>query len=146
VTLLFASEIRGWALRGQSSEDVGALTGRTKVWTQVVHVHRSGLQDLVGSGLTNLSWNGLPIDSTWVGTYLDEGLLGVALVALILILLLLKALSHPSGPERAIAIFLIVYCVFASITETGLGAPSPYNLDLVVAASLLGTGPRGQSM
>jgi hypothetical protein len=145
MALLFASEIRMWALRGQSSEDVGALTGRTKVWTQVVHLHRSGLHDLAGSGLSNLSWNGLPIDSTWLGTYLDEGLLGVALVALILILLLFKALSHPPGPGRAIALFLIVYCVFASITETGLGAPSPYILDLVVAASLLGTGPVRQS-
>jgi hypothetical protein len=145
MTALFATEIRTWALRGQSSEEVGALTGRTKVWTQVVQVHRSGLQDLAGSGLSNLSWNGLPIDSTWLGTYLDEGLLGVALVALILILLLFKALSHPPGPGRAIALFLIVYCAFASITETGLGAPSPYILDLVVAASLLGTGPLGQS-
>ena len=110
------------------------------MWTEVLHAHRPPIHDLFGSGLSNLSWNGLPIDSTWVGTYLDEGIFGVALVAALLVLLLLGALSDAPGPARAIALFLIVYCLFASITETGLGAPSPYLLDLTVAASLLGVG------
>jgi len=142
VLALFASEIRTWALRGQTAEEAGQLTGRTKVWTEVLHAHRPPLNDLFGSGLSNMSWNGLPIDSTWIGAYLDEGLFGVILVAALLILLLLSALSDAPGPGRAIALFLVVYCVFASITETGLAAPSPYLLDLTVAASLLGVGAK----
>ena len=35
------------------------------------------------------------------------------------------------------ALFLIIYCLFASFTETGMGEASPYLLDLTVAASLL---------
>lgn len=138
VALLFASEIRTWALRGQTAQEAGQLTGRTKVWTEVLHTPRPPVHELFGSGLSNLSWNGLPIDSTWVGTYLDEGIFGVVMVAAMMILLLLSALSDRTGPGRAIAVFLIVYCLFASVTETGLGAPSPYLLDLTVAASLLG--------
>ena len=108
-----------------------------------MHAHRAPLNELFGSGLSNISWDGLPIDSTWIGAYLDEGVFGVMLVAALLILLLLSALSDTPGPGRAIAVFLVVYCVFASITETGLGAPSPYLLDLVVAGSLLGIRPTG---
>ena len=140
---LFASEIRTWALRGQTAQEAGSLTGRTKVWTEVVHAPRAPIHELFGSGLSNLSWDGLPIDSTWVGTYLDEGVFGVAMVAALLIFLLLSVLSDHPGPGRAIAVFLVVYCIFASITETGLGAPSPYLLDLVVAGSLLGIRPTG---
>jgi hypothetical protein len=144
VALLFASEIRSWALRGQTTQEAGQLTGRTKVWTEVLHASRPPVHELFGSGLSNLSWNGLPIDSTWVGTYLDEGIFGVLMVATILILLLLSAFSDRPGPARAIAVFLVVYCLFASVTETGLGSPSPYLLDLAVAASVLGVPRRGE--
>jgi hypothetical protein len=140
ILALFASEIRAWLLRGQSAEEASQLTGRTKVWTEVLHAHRPLIHELFGSGLSNLSWNGLPIDSTWVGTYLDQGIFGVTLVAGMLVLLLLGSLSRSGGAARAVALFLIVYCIFASVTETGLGAPSPYLLDLTVAASLLGVG------
>jgi hypothetical protein len=142
ILALFASEIRSWALRGQTAEEAGQLTGRTKVWTEVIHAHRPPINELFGSGLSNMSWNGLPIDSTWVGTYLDEGLVGVILLTALLVLLLLGTLSDVPGPARAIALFLVVYCVFASVTETGLGAPSPYLLDLTVAASLIGAGAK----
>jgi hypothetical protein len=53
------------------------------------------------------------------------------------LLLLLTAILRARGPTRALALFLIVYCLIAGITESGLGGPSPYLLDLSVAASLL---------
>jgi hypothetical protein len=34
-------------------------------------------------------------------------------------------------------LFLLVYCLIASFTETGLGGASTYMLDLTIAASLL---------
>ena len=47
------------------------------------------------------------------------------------------SITHRRGLRRAVALFLITYCLVASITETGLGDASPYLLELVVAASLL---------
>jgi hypothetical protein len=143
VGALFASEIQHWALRGQTVQEAGGLTGRTAVWSAVLNTPRPAINEAFGSGLSNLSWGGLPIDSTWVGTYLDEGVFGVVMVAVLMIFLLLTALGDHGGPGRAIAVFLIVYCIFASITETGLGAPSPYLLDLMVAASLIGIRTSG---
>ena len=41
------------------------------------------------------------------------------------------------------ALFLVTYCLIASITETGLGDASPYLLELIIAASLL-AAPAGE--
>ncbi len=62
-------------------------------------------------------------------------------VALLLTVILL-AITHQRGVRRAIALFLVAYCIVASITETGLGDASPYLLELVVAASLLAAPAR----
>lgn len=133
----FASEVTTWALRGQTAEEAGNLTGRTQVWLDVFGSSRPLVNDIFGSGLSNLSWKGLPIDSNWVATYLDQGLFGVALQVALVLVLLLGVLVQDRGPHKAIAMLLVVYCLFASITETGLGNPSPYWLDLAAAASLL---------
>jgi hypothetical protein len=45
-----------------------------------------------------------------------------------------------------VALFLVSYCLVASISETGLGDASPYLLSLVVAASLLAApGEKGRT-
>ena len=134
---VFAQQIHTWALRGQTAQEAGGFTGRTEVWSQVVHTPRPVIQDLVGSGMSNLSFNGLAIDSNWVGTYLDQGWWGIILDAALLIAMLVVAMTRGRSPQRAIALFLIMYCMFASITETGMSNPSPYLLDLAVAASLI---------
>jgi hypothetical protein len=135
--VLFADEIKNWALRGQSDQSVSDLTGRTQVWSAVLHSPRPPLNQVFGAGMSNLSFNGLPIDSNWVGTYLDLGVAGVLIDAALLVSLLVVAITRERTPQRAIALFLIVYCIFASITETGMSNPSPYLLDLTVAASLI---------
>jgi len=137
VATVFASQLTTWVLRGESAEEVGALTGRTKVWSEVFALDRPPIQDLFGSGLSNQSFDGLPIDSNWVAGYLDQGWFGVAMQAAVLLVLLLMAVTHVRGPQRAVALFLVIYCLVASITETGLGAPSTYFLDLTVALALL---------
>ena len=81
--------------------------------------------------------NGLPIDSSWLSIYQDQGIVGEVLVGAIFMLLLLTALCRARGPTRALALFLIVYCLIAGISESGLGGASPYLLDLTVAASLV---------
>jgi hypothetical protein len=134
---LFAPLIVDWFWRGQSSEEATQLTGRTKVWTEILGLDRSWWGDVFGSGLSNKSFNGLSIDSNWLAVYLDQGWFGIAIDAALLLLLIFLAATHQRGIRRAVALFMITYCLVASITETGLGDASPYLLDLVVAASLL---------
>ena len=140
---VFATQIQAWMLRGQSTEEASQLTGRSKVWSQVWAVDRPRIEDVFGSGLSDKSFNGLPIDSNWVSTYLDQGWFGIAVQATILLLLLMTALTRRRGHTRALALFLIVYCAVASFTETAADGPSPYLLDLAVAAALLATPAPG---
>jgi hypothetical protein len=134
---VFASEITNWAMRGQTAEDAAQLTGRTKVWEAVFGAERPRLNDIFGSGLSNQSFNGLAIDSTWVGSYWDQGWFGVVSHASIFVLLILVAATRDRSPQRAVALFLVMYSLVASFTETAFGNPSSYVLDLAVAAALL---------
>ena len=56
--------------------------------------------------------------------------------ATILLFLLVAAYFQPRGVQRALALFLVTYCLVASFTEVGFTDVSPYLLDLFVAASL----------
>jgi hypothetical protein len=140
---VFATQLTTWLMRGQSADDAAELTGRTKVWSLVFSTDRPLLGELFGSGLSNASFDGLPIDSAWVAAFLDQGWFGMIVGGALLLWLLLLAVTRERGPRRGVALFLIVYCLVASITETGLTAPSTYLLDLTVAASLLAPASRG---
>jgi hypothetical protein len=134
---IFAPAASNWLQRGETSDVVGTFNGRAQVWDEIRHTPRSAFETLVGRGVTNASFNGLPVDNSWYATYLDEGLLGDALCAAVLLSLLMLASTRPRGSSLAVALFIIVYCGIASITETGLGDVSPYILDLTLAAGLL---------
>lgn len=136
---LFAPLISNWFWRGETLDEAAQLTGRTKVWTEIFGLQRPWLEGVFGSGLSNKSFNGLPIDNNWLAVYLDQGWFGMVVDAALLLLLIILAVMHPRGIRRATGLFLVVYCLVASITETGLGDASPYLLNLVVAASLLAT-------
>ena len=137
--------LASWLTRGENSQQLQSLTGRTQAWSAVLSTNRPTSNVLFGSGLTNDSvnnssnpaTNGLPIDSSWISIYQDQGIVGEVLVSAAIVLLLLTALSRARGPTRAMALFLIVYCIIAGISESGLGGASQYLLDLTVAASLL---------
>lgn len=135
--LVFAPAASEWFSRGQSREEISQLTGRTKVWDLITAEHRSGLARWFGSGLSNKSFNGLPIDNSWYAVYVEQGIFGDLLVALAILSLLVSAVIRPPGWLTAVALFLVVYCIVASFTETGQGDASPYLLDLALAASLL---------
>jgi O-antigen ligase len=138
----FAPLIVDWLWRGQTAQDATQLTGRTKVWSAILGLQRPWLEEVFGSGLSNKSFNGLPIDSNWLAVYLDQGWFGVFVDVTLLLILILLAVTYSRGVRRAVALFLVAYCFVASITETGLGDASPYLLELFVAASLLAAPPR----
>lgn len=137
VALSFAPFLTSWFFRGESLHELKGLTGRTTVWSELAAQPRSELHTLFGYGMSNDSFNGLSIDSSWYSAYLDQGLVGDVIDGGILLALLLVAALRPPGPRRAIALFLVVYCAISSITETGLGQATSYLLDLAIAASVL---------
>ena len=144
VATFFSPFIVAWLSRGQSLEEASELTGRTKVWSSITGLQRPRIEEVFGSGLSNKSFNGLAIDNNWLAVYLDQGWFGVIVDAALLITLILLAATHQRGIRRAAALFLITYCLVASITETGLGDASPYLLELVLAASVLAAPVRAE--
>ncbi|TDD60758.1 O-antigen ligase domain-containing protein [Kribbella antibiotica] len=135
--LTIGSVVTTWLARGQDTEELGALTGRKVVWDGILAQPRSTFETLFGFGLSNKSFTGLPIDSNWFGTYFDVGVLGVAFCIAMVLFVFVGAWFTPQGPRRAIALFIVAYCVVASFTETGLSEASPYLLELTLAASLV---------
>jgi O-Antigen ligase len=129
--------ITTWLARGEGTQQLTNLTGRTTVWTAIVSYPRNKFQEIFGFGLSNSSFNGLPIDSNWLASYQEQGLYGVVLCVIILFFLLVTAYFQPRGVQRALALFLVTYCLLASFTEVGFTDVSPYLLDLTLAASLI---------
>ncbi len=132
--------VQTWFRRGQ--DDLTSLTGREKVWDALLAAPRTVGEQFFGIGLTNKSFDGLPIDSSWLAVYHEQGYIGIALVVAFLATLLAVAALRPPSLARACALFLVVYCVVASYTEAGLGDASPYLLNLFIAAALLASGSR----
>ncbi|MGW1143880.1 O-antigen ligase domain-containing protein [Streptomyces sp. NPDC002454] len=133
----FSSALQAWFLRGQSQENFSNLTGRAKVWDALLAAPRTAGEKAFGTGLGDKSFDGLPIDNSWLAVYDEQGLLGVVLVAAIIAVLGGVALLRPPSLSRACAIFLISYCAISSYTEVGLGDASAYLLHLALAAALL---------
>jgi hypothetical protein len=135
--ITLSSFIVTFLARGQGTQQLTNLTGRTVVWGALVNFPRDKFQMIFGFGLSNDSFNGLAIDSNWLASYQAQGLFGVIICAMILVFLLVTAYFQPRGLQRALALFLVTYCLIASFTEVGFTDASVYLLDLTVAASLL---------
>lgn len=135
--MTLAGVITTWLARGQGTAGLTTLTGRTNQWALVLDLPRSKFQEIFGFGLSNASVNGLPVDSNWLSSYLQEGLIGVAVCVLIVVYLLTACLFQPPSLRRALALFLVTYVLIASFTEDAFTNVSMYMLHLTVAASLL---------
>jgi hypothetical protein len=132
-----AGAATAWLARGQNAAELASLTGRTDFWHLVLNLPRTKFQEIFGFGLSNGTVDGLPIDSNWLLAYLEQGLLGVIICAIMLLFLLVAAFFQPPGTRRALALFLITYCLVASFTQVGFAQPTTYLLELTLAASLL---------
>jgi O-antigen ligase len=141
VIMTLSSFIGTWLARGEDTTQLHNLTGRTKVWGPLLAFPRDKFQEIFGFGLSNSSFNGLPIDSNWLASYQEQGLIGVIICAAILVFLLVAAYFQQNRTQRALAIFLATYCLVASFTEVGFTDVSMYLLDLTLAASLIVPSP-----
>jgi hypothetical protein len=135
--ITLSSVLTTWLSRGENSQQLTSLTGRTPVWQAVLDAPRNWFGVLFGSGLSNNSFGGLAIDSNWLAAYSDQGVIGVGIVVTMVLFVFIAAYFQPPGVRRALPLFLVTYCLVASFTETGLSQPSSYMLELTLAASLL---------
>jgi len=133
----FSSALTTWLARGQNTQQLTALTGRTNEWALVLASPRDRFQLIFGYGLSNKAVDGLPIDSNWMAGYYDLGLVGVAICASMLLFVLVAAYFQQRSARIAVALFLVTYLIVTSLTETGLSDASAYLLELALAASLL---------
>jgi O-antigen ligase len=136
VVFAFGSATSDWFRRGQTEEELANLTGRASVWELLLNAERGTVTRFFGTGLSDKTFNGLPIDSGWLSVYQESGLLGVACVIALFIWLLMRALMRPADLARALSIFLTVFCLTSSYTDVGVGDASPTMLHLAAAASL----------
>jgi hypothetical protein len=72
-----------------------------------------------------------------MAAYYDLGIVGISICAAMLFFVLVNAYFQPRSTRTAIALFLVVYLIVTSLTETGLSDASDYLLGLALAASLL---------
>ena len=137
VIMTLSGYITTWLARGQGTDQLTKLTGRTTVWGPLLEFPRNKFQELFGFGLSNGAFNGSSIDSNWLSSYQQQGLFGVVVCAIIVLFLLVVAYFQPRGTRRALALFLVTYCLIASFTEDGFTDATPYLLEVTLAASLL---------
>jgi hypothetical protein len=123
--------------RGEGTQQLTNLTGRTQRWGPLLTFPRDKFQEIFGFGLSNSSFNGLPIDNNWLSSYQQQGLFGAVVCGAFLFFLFITAYFQSSGVRRALALFLITFCLVSSFTEDGFTDASIYLLDLTLAASLL---------
>ena len=114
-----AGVLTTWLARGRTRQELTSLTGRTDFWTWFSTCRAPGSRrSSVSACRTGQS---MASRSTATGSlaYLQQGLFGVVLCAVMLLFLLVTAFFQPSGIRRALALFLITYCLIASFTQVG---------------------------
>jgi O-antigen ligase len=129
--------LASWFVREQSDEELASLTGRRDVWELVVERRPSGMSLWFGTGLADKSFDGASIDNGWLAAYVEQGLIGVVIVAAMIVVVGWAIVRAPPSPRRAIAAFLLVFTLVSSIAETGLSDVSTYLLHLLVAGVLV---------
>lgn len=140
--LPFVPKVIEWALRGQESEQLQNLTGRTTAWDFILSQPYDPLLFWFGHGLGDKrivlrrgqgDINVVPIDNSWLDTYWETGAIGTVLVAVAVLAALLYALTTPGREARACATFLMSYVLVSSVSESGLCDFSSLTLLVLVA-------------
>jgi hypothetical protein len=134
-----------WLLRGQGTQQISSLSGRTTSWRAVVDEDVSLQTAIIGHGLGNkrvLLRRGegdidvMAIDNSWLGLYWETGLLAVTIVAIAMIVAWVSVLRAPTPYVKACGALLLGYVTAASLNESGLSDLSSMTLHLLVAAAI----------
>ena len=141
--LSFAPLITGWFARGENSQALTDLTGRTNVWSAVWPSPGPRSTPSSGTGCQTTGSTDCPsIPAGWRPIKIKVSSV-TSSTAWCWSPFSSLALISPRGPGRAVALFLVVYCTVESFTQTGLGQPSADYLGLgcgdVVADAALAT-------
>jgi len=129
--------VLAWLQRGQTTEGIAQLSGRTVVWDNLLAQPRTLEQRVFGHGLSDKGFEGRPIDNAWLAVYHEQGYLGLAIFLAVFVVLLFSLVSARPSPSRTVAAFLLTYLAVVSYTEVGFGDASPHLLMAVLAAALL---------
>jgi hypothetical protein len=145
LAFLTIGSLHTWLLRGQETQQITSLSGRTTSWQAVVDEKVSIQTAIIGHGLGNkrvLLRRGegdidvMAIDNSWLGLYWETGLLAVAIVAIALILAWVAVLRAPTPYIKACGALLLGYVTAASLNESGLSDLSSMTVHLLVAAAI----------
>ncbi|GAA2789587.1 hypothetical protein [Kribbella solani] len=145
LAFLMIGSLHDWLLRGQGTQQISSLSGRTTSWHAVLDEKVSIQTAIIGHGLGNkrvLLRRGegdidvMAIDNSWLGLYWETGLLAVAIVAIALIVAWVSVVRAPTPYVRACGALLLGYVTAASLNESGLSDLSSMTVHLLVAAAI----------
>ena len=144
LALPFLPGIINWAVRGQDTEQLQKLSGRTAAWDFILSRPYDPHLFWLGHGLGDKrvllrrgqgDINVVPIDNSWLDTLWETGAVGATLVALAVLAASVYALKTPGYAARTFAGFLMTYVLVASVNESGLCDFS--SMTLLVLVSVL---------
>jgi hypothetical protein len=145
LAFLTIGSLHTWLLRGQGTQQISSLSGRTTSWQAVLDEKVSLQTAIIGHGLGNkrvLLRRGegdidvMAIDNSWLGLYWETGLLAVTIVGIALIVAWISVLRAPTPYVKACGAMLLGYITAASLNESGLSDLSSMTLHLLVAAAV----------
>jgi len=145
IAFLTIGSLHTWLLRGQGTQQISSLSGRTTSWQAVLDEKVSIQTAIIGHGLGNkrvLLRRGegdidvMAIDNSWLGLYWETGLLAVTIVGIALIVAWISVLRAPTPYVKACGALLLGYITAASLNESGLSDLSSMTLHLLVAAAV----------
>jgi hypothetical protein len=145
VAFLTIGSLHTWLLRGQGTQQLTSLSGRTTSWQAVIDEKVSTQTAIIGHGLGNkrillLTGEGnigvMAIDNSWLSLYWETGLLAVVIVAVALIVAWVSVLRAPTPYVKACGAVLLGYVTVASLNESGLSDLSSMTAHLLVAAAI----------
>jgi hypothetical protein len=144
LALPFLPGIIDWAVRGQDSEQLQKLSGRTAAWDFILSQPYDPQLFWLGHGLGDKrillrrgqgDINVVPIDNSWLDSFWETGAVGATLVALAVLAASVYAFKTPGYAARTFAGFLMTYVLVASVNESGLCDFS--SMTLLVLVSVL---------
>ena len=107
------------------TENITTLNSRTIAWRAAFAADADFWQRWFGGGLSvklvpvSESWDAQVLDSTWVSTFVQAGVIGLVILSLWVLTTMWRTLAAPV-PYKGLWVALVVYALLRSVIETGL--------------------------